>query len=260
MNQSLPSLPETMQIVRSCRYTHPDIGPITVRVNANSRHVRARWVGPEVLITIPRNYPAENYEQFLRDFADKIMSHKPQARFYDGQIIDGNYADFEIRVSDSRITHGSYLKRIDTNPLRGKERNYIINIGPGVLDRMALTDPRAQNIINKLLIHCAISATGDFLVPRARRMAAAIERSPLGWNVKDSRTRLGSCSSNGIITLSPRLIFLPFDLADYIIFHELAHLSEMNHSAAFHQVCDTYCNGLESELRARVKAFDFPVF
>lgn len=249
-----------MQIVKSCHYTHPDIGPITVRVNANSRHVRARWVGPEVHITIPQNYPAEYYEQFLRDFADKIKAHKPQARFYDGRIIDGNYADFEIRVSESSLTHGSYLTRIDQNPLRGKQRNYIINIGPRVLNRMDPTSPRAQGIINKLLIHCAISATADFLVPHARRLAAAIERSPLGWNVKDSRTRLGSCSSSGIITLSPRLIFLPIELADYVIFHELAHLSEMNHSAAFHRVCDTYCHGHESELRARVKAFDFPVF
>jgi len=231
-----------------------------VRVNANSRHVRARWVGPEVHITIPQNYPAEHYEQFLRDFGEKIKSRKPQARFFDGQIIDGNYADFEIRVSESSLTHGSYLTRIDQNPQRGKLRNYIINIGPRVLDRMDLTGARAQGIINKLLIHCAISATADFIVPRARCLAADIERLPLGWNVKDSRTRLGSCSSSGIITLSPRLIFLPLELADYIIYHELAHLSEMNHSAAFHQVCDTYCHGREAEYKARVKAFDFPVF
>lgn len=248
------------QIVKSCHYIHPDIGPINVKVNANSRHVRARWIGPEVHITIPQNYPYEYYEQFLRDFSDKIKSHKPQTRFFDGQIIDGNYADFEIRISDRTLIHGSYLTRIDNNPQRGKKRNYIINIGSKALDHIALSTPKAQNIINKLLIHCAIGATTDFLIPRARQLAASIERSPLGWNVKDSRARLGSCSSNGIITLSPRLIFLPLDLSDYVIFHELAHLSEMNHSAAFHYVCNTYCHGRESELRARVKAFNFPVF
>lgn len=34
----------------------------------------------------------------------------------------------------------------------------------------------------------------------------------------------------------------------------------MNHSAAFHMICDSYCGGREDEYRAAVKAFDFPVF
>lgn len=249
-----------MLIVKSCRYTHPEIGSIAVRVSANSRHVRARWVGQELHITIPQNYPVEYYEQFLRDFGEKIKLQKPPARYFIGQIIDGNYADFEIRMSDSPLTKDTYLSINKKNPLRGKQCNYIINIGTKAPDNFDISQPRIQNIINKLLIHCAEIATADFIVPRAQRLAAAIGHTPMGWKVKDSRTRLGSCSSGGIITLSPRLIFLPIELADYIIYHELAHLSEMNHSAAFHSVCDTYCHGHEAELRARVKAFDFPVF
>ncbi len=111
-----------------------------------------------------------------------------------------------------------------------------------------------------MLKHCAAKACADFLIPHARELASHIERFPLGWDIKDSRTRLGCCSSRGIITLSPRLIFLPTHLADYIIYHELAHLSEMNHSAAFHEVCDSYCDGKEEQYRAEVKAFKFPVF
>ena len=249
-----------MVIVKSCRYTHPEIGPIYVRVNANSRCIRARWVGPELHITIPRNLPADEYERFIYDFGQKIKEAKPQSRYHAGQIIDGNYADFEIRISDSKAIHGSFISQEDNNPRRGKKRNYTLNISDKLLERLDFGTPRLENFIISMLIMCGEGATSDFIVPRARQHAAAIGHSPPGWDVKDSKTRLGCCSSRGIITLSPRLAFLPLHLADYIIYHELAHLSEMNHSAAFHQICDSYCGGREDEYRAAVKAFDFPVF
>lgn len=45
-----------------------------------------------------------------------------------------------------------------------------------------------------------------------------------------------------------------------LIYHELAHLSEMNHGEAFHRLCDRYLEGKEHELRARLAEFRFPVF
>ena len=46
-------------------------------------------------------------------------------------------------------------------------------------------------------------------------------------------SKWGSCNANQIISLSTRLIFAPAEVVDYVIIHELAHLSEMNHSAKF---------------------------
>ena len=53
---------------------------------------------------------------------------------------------------------------------------------------------------------------------------------------------------------------MPADLRRFVVCHELAHLSEMNHSAAFHRLCDSYLGGREAELNRAVKAFRFPVF
>lgn len=52
--------------------------------------------------------------------------------------------------------------------------------------------------------------------------------------VKEMRTRWGSCSSRHNINLNARLLFLPPDLARHVMLHELCHLAEMNHSAAFY--------------------------
>src|SRR5215212_3026942 len=51
--------------------------------------------------------------------------------------------------------------------------------------------------------------------------------------VRNQRSRWGSCSANGTISLNWRLVQTPDLVRDYIIYHELMHLREMNHSPRF---------------------------
>lgn len=56
--------------------------------------------------------------------------------------------------------------------------------------------------------------------------------------IKAQKSRWGSCSSAGRVNLNWRLIQFPPSIRHYVICHELAHLAEMNHSAAFWQLVD----------------------
>lgn len=58
--------------------------------------------------------------------------------------------------------------------------------------------------------------------------------------VRDQRTRWGSCSAKRTISLNWRLILLPVELHDYIILHELAHLTHLNHSRRFWSLLEEY--------------------
>ena len=61
--------------------------------------------------------------------------------------------------------------------------------------------------------------------------------------VRNQRSRWGSCSEHGTISLNWRLVQTPDFVRDYIIYHELMHLREMNHSARFWARVEEVCPG-----------------
>jgi predicted metal-dependent hydrolase len=82
------------------------------------------------------------------------------------------------------------------------------------------------------------------LPARTWELAALTGMGVTAVSVRNQRTRWGSCTSSGLISLNWRLIQTPESVRDYIIYHELMHLREMNHSSRFwarvEEVCPTW--------------------
>ena len=72
--------------------------------------------------------------------------------------------------------------------------------------------------------------------------------------MRNQKTRLGSCSSNGNLNFNNRLLFVPKELVDYVVVHELAHRKEMNHSNAFWNVVEKYMPDYE-ERRKKLREY-----
>ena len=62
--------------------------------------------------------------------------------------------------------------------------------------------------------------------------------------VRNQKSRWGSCSRNGTVSLNWRVLQAPAFVRDYVILHELAHLRQMNHSNRFWagvaEICPEY--------------------
>lgn len=71
------------------------------------------------------------------------------------------------------------------------------------------------------------------LEPRLRQLAARHGLEVRAVTIRDQRTRWGSCSRHGRISLNWRLVQMPPFVSDYILLHELMHLKQANHSRRF---------------------------
>ena len=77
-----------------------------------------------------------------------------------------------------------------------------------------------------------VRATGE-LPPLVHAHAASLGIAVSRVTIRDQRSRWGSCSRQGSITLNWRLLQMPPFVREYIVIHELMHRREMNHSPRF---------------------------
>ncbi|MBN9038171.1 MAG: M48 family metallopeptidase [Rhizobiales bacterium] len=85
----------------------------------------------------------------------------------------------------------------------------------------------------------------DFLKREARREiealvakhTGAIGRKAKAVRFKDTTSRWGSCTADGVLSFSWRIMMAPRPVIDYLVAHEVAHLREMNHGPKFWKLC-----------------------
>ena len=87
------------------------------------------------------------------------------------------------------------------------------------------------------------------LPPRVLEYAALHQLPVRRISVRNQRSRWGSCSRRGTISLNWRLIQTPAFVRDYILIHEIMHLREMNHSSRFWREVERACPDYETAER-----------
>jgi hypothetical protein len=84
------------------------------------------------------------------------------------------------------------------------------------------------------------------LAPWLMRESVVVGRRPVNVQVRLQRTRWGSCSSAGTVSLNAALLFLPAPLVRYLFVHELCHLIALDHSPKFWAAVARYEPGFEA--------------
>ena len=81
----------------------------------------------------------------------------------------------------------------------------------------------------------------DAFIERACRYARPMGVTFTRIRLSSAKTRWGSCSPRGNLSFNWRLIRAPVQILDYVVVHELAHLTEANHSPRFWKKVEEFC-------------------
>lgn len=191
--------------------------PVRLIVNPRARHVSVR-IDPtrrEAIATAPSQRQLKRAVQFAAERAGWIAHEL------------------------GRLPKGVLLAPGALVPLRGVKHELVYEHGralprveAGEPPRLIAGAPDAALFEPRLLRYFKDQARTD-LIDRVAHHAVTLGVKPARIQVKELRSRWGSCSVDGVLSFSWRLILAPPFVLDYLAAHETAHLKEMNHSRRF---------------------------
>lgn len=213
--------------------------PVQVRAHPRSRRLSVRVdVNGRVIVTTPRRTSAATVERFVSEHRDWIrrtwQAMRPRVGF---EPPDSVY--FELTGATRSIDYRCRSScregwRRDGDVLVVSTRNGSASARRAVLRRWLLDEARRE------------------APERLYEAGTRIGLTPRRVQLRLQRTRWGSCSASGTISLNACLLFLPPALAEYLFVHELCHLRHMNHSRAYWRLVGS----LLPEYRALDRALD----
>jgi len=97
----------------------------------------------------------------------------------------------------------------------------------------------------------------QILPPMLQQIADEMGFSYRKASIRSQKTRWGSCSGTGTISLNDQLLFIPEDTVRYLMIHELCHTRHMNHSAAFWALVKDCCSDYRRHDRLLAQGKDY---
>lgn len=189
-----------------------------VRVSPRARRLTARvHVGGRVEIVVPIGVSAKTVRDFVQRFTPWI-DRKVAAMQCFPEPADAVPQSIEFVFSNERFEVGWHLAAKRGLTERG-----------GRLDVNAPDEAAARLLLQGWLKRAA----AERLAPRLMQLAAGLNYSVARVAIRCQRTRWGSCSTRGTVSLNCSLVFLRPEVVHYLFIHELAHTKHMNHSASF---------------------------
>lgn len=224
-----------------------ELGEVRISWRRTSR-VTARWDKGRALLIVPLQCSMDHAKKILEDVREFLLTHRPSHLFVIGcplRIDGGPDINFErsrqLREGvDVRLSH---------------DGGVVVRIAEGIDP----SDPHVEGVISRLLVKVAEYLAPSILLPELRAEASRLRLAPSSMKISRGHKVLGHCSRSGEIAISAACVFLTKELRRYIYCHELAHLTEMNHSPRFHTLCDSYLDGKERELQSALRKYHWPV-
>jgi predicted metal-dependent hydrolase len=203
---------------------------LEVARNARARRLTLRIGrdGSSARITAPNHVRASEIAEFLARHMgwldEKLAAYPERPLLRPG-----------VKVPLHGVPH-----RIIRHPGRGGTRREL-GEGGAEIHVFGAEDQTARRIAD----HLKKAAKAE-IEPMALALAARLGRKVRSIRFKDTTSRWGSCSADGNLSFSWRIMMAPPRVIAYLVAHEVAHLSEMNHGPKFWALCRELCPDMEA--------------
>ncbi|MGQ8630554.1 M48 family metallopeptidase [Agrobacterium sp. DE0009] len=223
--------------------------PITVRENPRATRITLRIEpgGRALKLTIPIGLHHRHVDDFLERHQGWLEA-KLAKTTETGVLLPG--ATIDIRGISHRIEHSGSLRGV-THVARDGDGAAILKVSGA-----------PEHLKRRIATFLKKEAKAD--LERLVAFHADIAGRPVrSITLKDTRSRWGSCSHDGNLSFSWRIVMAPEAVIDYLAAHEVAHLREMNHGPKFWALCEKLCphtNEAKDWLKrhgSRLHAIDF---
>lgn len=208
-------------------------GRIIVTRSRRSRYVRLS-VTPRggLQISAPLYTPLYFIKQFLKKSDAQVAELFSKVTVvYKAPMQIGKSHRLELVRTDNIETKVTYKKPVIFISLAGEDK---------------LQDRHVQQMIQPIVAKALRLEAKAYLPRRLIFLSERMGYTYAKLRFSHAKSRWGSCSSEGVISLNIALMKLDFDLIDYVIIHELSHLKEMNHSPAFWKLVGQYSQNYQT--------------
>jgi predicted metal-dependent hydrolase len=192
--------------------------PFAVRISPRARRLTARvHVGGRVEIVVPVGVNAHTVRDFVQRFTPWIDRKVAAMRSF---VIPSEPVPATVEFA---LTQEKFAVDWRREPKCGLKQTS---------DRIVVRAPDERGA-RALLQRWLKRAAYERLAPRLLQLAGDLNYSVARVSIRCQRTRWGSCSTRGTVSLNCSLLFLTLEVVRYLFIHELAHTKHMNHSANF---------------------------
>jgi len=205
--------------------------PYRVRVHPRARHVRLR-VDPRegLIVTIPAHFDRRRIPRLLAERAEWIRHVRDQHTAIRKEREPAVLAQRPERISLPAIEREWRVQYRTTRRLRlgleTRPEQLIFHLPALAGDDL---DRRISGALKKWLLACGRRV----LPPWVAGLAAAHGFRYRSVRVRNQRSRWGSCSTRGDLSINARLLLCPASACEYVLVHELVHTVHPDHSSAF---------------------------
>ena len=218
--------------------------PQDYRIRRSQRAKRARIVvsADKVEVVAPLRMPEKQIQQFMRakqawiesaknkvqQQVSNIASFAPES-YQQGAMVPYQGEQYELQIKTSR----------ENQIVITFEQSFIAYVPDSLHKTLTYTELSEQ--IRQALVVWMGEAAAKQAAKTMGHYAPLYRLNPRSITIKTQKSRWGSCGIHDDINLNWLLILAPVEVFEYVVIHELCHIAQRNHSAAFWALVARHC-------------------